>query len=145
MLYRQWTDKETCFNMCLRTTIRNGAQFDCRSFEHWHRNCPETASHSQSSSSSSASLDAAGYVNSSISGENSTSPTTTAKTCASFNMYDDDDDVRREKRERFPNKLGYCVLSNQTMKTAGRSFGPNNKVTYYELLCKRKMMLINPY
>ena len=178
-MYNLWTDKESCFNLCLRTTIRNGAQFDCRSFEHWHRDCPEsittasstTTSTSASSSgittmsniwSSSTRLGLDGALNSSADGLvgamppmfGSTTISPPSKTCASFslndNVQDEDEavssgsrdesasreDKLRGQHEKMSRKRGYCVLSNQTMKSAGRLFAPNNKVTYYEILCK---------
>lgn len=117
-LFHQWTDKETCFNLCLKTTVRNGAKFNCQSFEHWHRDCPEAAATNTT--------ELAGVV-----GEAG------SKTCASFNMVEDHDETsKRAKNQRSPAKLGFCVLSNQTMRGAGGLFAPNNKVTYYELLCK---------
>lgn len=120
----------------MKTTIQNGAQFDCRSFEHWHRDCPYTFE-AKNSSFSKFSMD---YKNSTNLNkdvnEADESLLTSSRRCASFNMFDESEDFKQEKRERYTKKLGYCVLSNQTMKTAGRSFGPNNKVTYYELLCK---------
>lgn len=139
-LYRQWTDKESCFNMCLRTTIRNGAQFDCRSFEHWHRDCPEQAI-SLAQVNESSTLDQLTLQ--------SVTPSTT-KTCATFSMENDEEDnlggamARRSRRGRSggeKSRLDFCVLSNQTMKSAGKLFAPNNKVTYYELLCKRRNIL----
>lgn len=106
LIYKQWVNKENCFNLCLGTTVKNGFNFDCKSFEHWHGDCT---------------------------GHTAESP------CASFS--NDHGLARRNHRhhnlnsKRATTKLDYCVLSNQTIKTAGYDFTENNAVTYYEILC----------
>jgi hypothetical protein len=40
LIYHKWTDRDTCFNKCLNVKVENGFRFDCKSFEHWHTNCP---------------------------------------------------------------------------------------------------------
>ena len=56
LMYRHWVNKENCFNLCINTTIKNGFDFDCRSFEHWHSECASnSATESPTNSSSSSS------------------------------------------------------------------------------------------
>lgn len=121
LMYRQWMDKENCFNLCINTTIRNGFNFDCRSFEHWHSKCP--------------------YTN--IEKENNGSSLNGHKVCASFTNNNEQSfnkelsankNVRREKQNNV--KIDYCVLSDQTIVTSGNEFSENNAVTYYEILCE---------
>ena len=121
LMYRQWMGKENCFNLCINTTIRNGFTFDCRSFEHWHSQCP--------------------YTN--IPKENNGSSLNGRNVCASFTNNNDqsynkglsaDKIVRSEKQNNV--KIDYCVLSDQTIVTSGNEFSENNAVTYYEILCE---------
>jgi hypothetical protein len=137
LAYKPWIDKDNCFNLCLKTTVRNGFSFDCKSFEHWHRSCPPSPSSDDNANNSSS--------------NNATQHTI----CASFQHHsvrnefesdpdhDDDDDhaAAPPSQQQLPRKnvkFDYCVLSNLTIRTAGKLFEPNDKVTYYEILCKRK-------
>lgn len=117
LIYRQWINKENCFNLCLNTTLRNGFGFDCKSFEHWHSNCPSEQSTSKQ------------Y----------------GKTCASFAQYESfvyhknhrhHSNTSNSKLQRTSSRIDYCVLSNQTIESAGSlNFVENPAVTYYEILC----------
>jgi hypothetical protein len=128
LMYKQWINKENCFNLCLNTTIRNGFSFDCKSFEHWHSDC--------GSPSGDPSFGSANRTKSAV--------------CATFvssqdkrrhylkNDLEDESDNRAYLKKRASNKIDYCVLSNQTIQMAGKNFAENIAVTYYELLCKSK-------
>ncbi len=114
LIHRQWVNKEHCFNLCLTTNTNNGDSFNCRSFEHWHRDCGPT--------------------------QNDDS------ICASFNeneefpMEPTKHHYKNKKRKQRAAKLDICVLSNQTIKSSGEYFAPNNAVTYYELACNKPML-----
>jgi hypothetical protein len=130
LMYKQWINKENCFNLCLNTTIRNGFSFDCKSFEHWHSDCANPS----------------GDPN--FSGANRTK----SAVCATFvssqdkrrhflkNDLEDESTNRAYSKKRASNKIDYCVLSNQTIQMAGKNFAENIAVTYYELLCKSKYL-----
>lgn len=119
LLHRQWINKEHCFNLCLTTNIKNGHLFNCRSFEHWHRDCNPSNQHDQHDS-----------------------------ICASFIENEENTDLHHafhyhhNKKNRAV-KLDICVLSNQTVKTSGDDFAPNNAVTYYELICNKPVVHID--
>ncbi len=132
LLHRKWVDKESCFNLCLRTRVKNGHSFDCRSFEHWHRDCDSEGNGDQQQS---------------------------GKMCASFELDGQEKSVGKQrntensylqhkypfsdeyyKRQRLKNskrayKTDICVLSNQTIDLSPDNFLPNQAVTYYEVLC----------
>ena len=131
LMYKQWINKENCFNLCLNTTIRNGFSFDCKSFEHWHSDCGTPS----------------GDPN--FGGANRTK----SAVCATFvssqdkrryltNDMEDESTSRAHLTKRASNKIDYCVLSNQTIQMAGKNFAENIAVTYYELLCKSKYIFI---
>lgn len=118
LIYRQWISKENCLDLCLSTTRKNGYNFDCKSFEHWHGDC--------------------------------TSNETSSKVCASFSQNENGLSRRNHRHHNLKHsirnkraipKLDYCVLSNQTIKSAGTDFAQNNAVTYYELLCQSNSKL----
>ena len=135
LLHQKWKDKEDCFNLCLKTTIKNGHPFDCKSFEHWHKDC-------------NAQMPSNGGDNDGV-----------ETTCASFSMdatakrssfFDQQpnhvhhnnlahsSDSKRQARAKY--KMDICVLSNQTIQLAGQDFVPNSGVTYYEILCQSKIL-----
>lgn len=112
LLYNRWIDKENCMKICLNTTVNNGHKFDCKSFEHWHGNCTYSPDSKNSN----------------------------VQSCASF-----DGKQKLSRRffheKQFKPKLDYCVLSDQTISSAGSDFNSNNAVTYYELTCQRDEIL----
>lgn len=109
LIHRQWHGKENCFNLCLQTNIKNGDPFNCKSFEHWHRECSPTNTNDD-------------------------------QICASF--AENDHLVHRNHlhHNKRAVKMDICVLSNQTIKTSGGDFVPNNVVTYYELICDKPVV-----
>lgn len=147
LIYRQWINKENCFNLCINTTIKNGFNFDCKSFEHWHADCANQPNDL--------------FTKPTDSTENST---IIPNICASFS---NDHGYLARRTHRHHNhqsyladsltklnyynretraaaaKIDYCVLSNQTIRSAGKNFALNNAVTYYELLCKRKLKIFD--
>jgi hypothetical protein len=152
LMFRQWTGKENCFNLCLNTTIRNGFAFDCRSFEHWHSECPYTQQqHDQSQYANGDDGDASTFQ--------STKLTQSRKVCASFNNDNEETYsaiIAAKKRSNNNNnnnkrngrsyvKIDYCVLSDMTIMTAGNDFTSNNAVTYYELLCQSNFAKIGKF
>ena len=115
LIHRQWINKEHCFNLCLITNTKNGDAFNCRSFEHWHRDCSPINQHDDTSSM-----------------------------CASFTENEEMPEVmhhvhfhHNRMRTKRAAKLDICVLSNQTIKSSGDEFAPNNAITYYELICNK--------
>lgn len=108
LLYNRWIDKENCMSICLNTTVNNGHKFDCKSFEHWHGNCSQSA--------------------------DPQSPH--YQLCASFDRRQKISRRNHQESKNRP-KLDYCVLSNQTINSVGPDFNSNNAVTYYELACQR--------
>ena len=116
LMYKQWISKENCFNLCINTTIKNGFSFDCKSFEHWHSDCASNPADIYKSATN----------------------RTKSAVCATFVATKSDHD-RLIKRAN--NKIDYCVLSNQNIQMAGKNFAENLAVTYYEILCKRKIRI----
>jgi len=152
LMFHQWTGKENCFNLCINTTIRNGFSFDCRSFEHWHSECPYTQQQQQQQQHQSQyANDGDDDFGDAAAGSTfqSTKMAQSRKVCASFNNDNEETYstiIAAKKRSKNNNnrngrsyvKIDYCVLSDMTIMTAGNDFTSNNAVTYYELLCQSK-------
>ncbi len=133
LVHRKWVSKEHCFNLCMRTRLKNGHGFDCTSFEHWHRDCKDSGNGKICATF--AESEEAELVEGS-------SPVREAYGRSYFkqNRYYYTDEVE-EKRKQMKNrkrasKPDICVLSNQTISISMNNFLPNDKVTYYEIVCK---------
>lgn len=127
LLYRRWVDKENCFNLCQRTRIKNGHSFDCRSFEHWHRDCDSNANPDPNYGNLCASIDL-----------NSQDKNSKAKLESLENKFPFSEEFYKQKRlaaNKRASKTDICVLSNQTIDLAPKEYLPNPAVTYYEVLC----------
>lgn len=123
LLYNEWVSREHCFNRCLQTNKLNGDSFDCKSFEHWHSDCSYE------------------YL---ITGLNSSSVSNSPKHCAEYlTIHSLNHDREKIKSKRKQQKVDLCVLSNQTIETAGNEFTFNYGVTYYEVLCNNNSKLKN--
>ena len=139
LIYKPWINREHCFNLCLNTNINNGDSFDCRSFEHWKKNCKA-------------------QFNTQYDDKNNTHISDLHTNCSSF---DDDYDLilkknpssnnhrhhknlnefishKSDKKRTAGKSSDICVLSDQTIRSPGVEFTPNHGVIYYELLCKSK-------
>ena len=156
LIYKQWINEENCFNLCLSTTKKNGYDFDCKSFEHWQSDCSSSSSAQQSSSTfvprictlmneNAAANDARhqaafarNHRNHRHHNQNDPYLSPTAPTEISFLHNMPSVLPALPRSHRAVNKIEYCVLSNQSISTAGKDFTENNAVTYYEILCKRK-------
>jgi hypothetical protein len=114
LLHRKWINKEHCFELCLKTKIKNGDSFDCHSFEHWHRDCNDNEN--KCASFTNDDYDHSEY-----------------RRDAFYKEKPIDSKIKRSP------KMDICVLSNQTIKSANKDFLPNNAVTYYEITCKSKL------
>ncbi len=147
LIYKQWISEENCFNLCLTTTVLNGHSFDCKSFEHW-----------QTVDSASCNING----NSNTDHSNETVKHFVPRICSQGNLvkiqnnkkhfsistgtpnpyYKNNKYESSYIKRAIVNKIEYCVLSNMTIETAGRDFAENNAVTYYEILCKSKIVYI---
>ena len=136
-VFNKWISKEDCFNLCLRTKIRNGYELDCKSFEHWHKGCNAQAPSKSSTAD-----------------QTSVSAEKTSRVCASLEMEEHESGFRKKSRKnknnnhkhhhrrhlddeeeeeeeslvrsrRASSRTDYCVLSNMTIQMAGQEFSKN--------------------
>jgi len=123
LMHRKWVSKEHCFNLCLRTRVKNGHSFDCTSFEHWHRDCNEMENKDK--------ICASFAENEDIDPIDESSPVRNIygrsyfKENRHYNTYDVNDHTKNKKRATKPD---ICVLSNQTISISTNNFLPNDKV-----------------
>jgi hypothetical protein len=132
LIQKPWISEDDCLNSCLNTNIKNGHAFDCRSFERWYKDCEKNTQSNKDKSSfyQTCAIDADNHLNlrnADFYPKKSNISYFTNKTMQ----------VLKANAKMF-NRLDICVLSNQTIDTARKSFLPNNSTTYYELLCKSK-------
>lgn len=150
LVYHQWLNKEHCLNLCLKTTIKNGNTFDCVSFEHWHSDC--TYEHlfikTTTTTTTLPTTENENNYNYNSNSNQHHGSNLTSKSCNDFTEHNlnlkgtithlHEKNLKRTKSK----KIDLCVLSNQTINTAGNHFEFNYAVTYYEILCNRKCVFI---
>jgi hypothetical protein len=123
LVYHQWINKEHCFNLCLKTNKKHGDTFDCKSFEHWHTEC----TYENTFSSTTTDNDQTSNLN----------ITKKIKPCTEYLNLNSNFHIHENKYKRRTKKIDLCVLSNQTIISAGTEFTFNHGVTYYEILCNK--------